>query len=152
MINLVPWRQRLMRRYCVTALLIISGCYILVGTPAMIYLPRMEQRLQTLKAQQQAGPPHHGVISNTTRAEIIAINKLAWKKRQYIMRLAQIFARCPGDILLEQLRCHLDTCELLVRGPSPQRINAVFANNQIEDLKQGGCPQCYRAKINVTLF
>jgi radical SAM superfamily enzyme len=151
MINLIPWRERRLRKYRHVALFIVSSCYMLIITPVMFYLQRMEQDKQALSKQFRGLKLHRRVVSNTVRNQVMAINQLVWSKRRYVLSLMRMLAKMPPDIILQNVQCHLTTCEFDVTGTSAQQINKVFANNEVKDLTQGGCSQCYRAKIDVKL-
>jgi len=151
MINLLPYRQRRLRHYRLIALFIISVCYILVIVPGVVYLSHMEQRKRQLSAQVATVMPYQQVISRTARLHVVAVNKLTWEKHRYLSHLMQVLMRIPLAVQLLNIQCHSVTCEFDILTNRLGDLPRVFANRQVKDLTQGGCPQCYRAKIDVTL-
>lgn len=152
MINLVPWRERYWRHCLLRALCIMGGCYMLIITPAIIYLRHMEQRQQALRSRLEGLGPHRPALSNTTIQQVMAVHRWVWDKQRYILGVMRLLAMVPQDIRLKSLDCRASACELQVIGTGPQRLTAAFAKGQLQDLRQGGCPQCYRATINISLF
>ncbi len=150
-IDLKRWRERQFFHYRLLALCIISGCYMLTFMPAMVYLSHIQQQKKTLYAKLQVISGHEQVINKMTPEGLLAINQLVFAKRHYVLALVDRLARIPRDVVLVRLECRKQICEEDVSSDRLQSLMRVATQNEVKDLKQGGCPLCYHAKINVML-
>jgi hypothetical protein len=124
---------------------------MLVSIPVLIYLPRMHKQKDMLSTAALKLKSNQQDISKATRSVVIAVHKLVWEKRHYVLMLIRKLTAIPADVELMSVACHMMTCEFRVGSGQARELIRAFANNQLRDLKQGGCPLCYRAKIDVKL-
>lgn len=151
MINLQRFREHQARRYKCLALSIVCACYMLIGVPVWMYLPRMQAQRDRLSAIALKIKPNQQDTGKTTRSMVMAIHKLVWAKRHDILMLIRELIAIPADVALISVTCQEQVCEFKVGSNRIQQLMRVFAGNRLRDLKQGGCPLCYRAKIDVKL-
>ncbi len=151
MIDLREWRRARSRHYKGLALCIVGTCYMLIVVPALIYLPGLYRTKKEWSAQVAKREPNQQVLSKTTAEAIASVNQLVWAKHRFVLGLIRRLTAIPLHVELMSLVCQQMICEFNVAGQTAQELVSVFARNQLRDLKQGGCPLCYHAKIDVRL-
>ena len=151
MINLQPWRRQRRRReiYKACGFLLITAM-ILAGFISY-YLYGLMLRRQQLHSQLAQQNTHQERAFPLSTATIVSLNKLIWQQQHYWRQLVNLLSTIPPDIMLNSLECQGAVCECEVAARYLQQLTQVFPHDELRDLKQGGCPLCYRAKIDVKL-
>lgn len=152
MIDLQGWRRRNLQRQQWRAIAILGLCYLSVAISYGYYIRQAYfQRQRLAERQSQALDTHKIQLNQATVALITQLHQLVWQQRRQLLRLVNLLSVIPPDIILVGMECQGGVCECDVAASTVQRLTQIFPREELRDLKQGGCPLCYHAKIDVKL-
>lgn len=152
MINLQGWRQQQLRRRFQLSIGLMIILYLLVGAVYGYYIySNYHQRLVLQQRLKHITVADKASIKHIAAPVVTALHQLVWQQQRYTLKLFNLLSVIPPDIILIGLECQGRVCECDVAAHSLQRLTQIFPQEELRDLKQGGCPLCYRAKIDVKL-
>ena len=150
--DLSGWRRRRLRRQLGLGAGLMITIYLLAGIAYGYFIWKGYREQLVLRQRIVQTKKIAKMPINLVAAPIVtALHQLVWQQQHQLRQLVNLLSVIPPDIILVGLECHGRVCECDVAAHSSQRLAQVFSQDELRDLKQGGCPLCYRAKIDVKL-
>lgn len=160
MINLLPWRERLVLKNQIIALSVIITALLLLFTPSGIllsktYHQKMEDEFSVQRLQHEVNQlrlhAKKNIEKEVSQKQLIKMSAIVWKRYYFIEKSIHLIMRIPDAIRLAKLYCVKETCQMELHVENPSIFRALFSAYKVQDVKQGDCLLCYQVEVTVPL-
>lgn len=151
MINLYPWRLCFFYRAIILVMVIAVVTSVLSMFVFVQFYWAQEKVQFRLQHQRQLLSAQTDAVGVQVLQKIKLINAIIWQRNHYVMKIINLLQRLPESVVLSQIQCKFDHCELSLDSERMDALSKLFKNEQEINIKQGVCPRCYHANIGVTL-
>lgn len=144
MINLLPWREHRyrLRLICLTMMILI--CY----SSAIIFMfyqgIGLYQRQQQLILKNPMVKPKENIVAQVLAQRLATAHTIVQARFKFMRALLNKLKQLPASVVLQQLQCHEYNCELKLQTSNFKNIGG-----KLSDIRQGACPTCYQAIIDL---